>query len=511
MKVKVEARKLRGIIKILERLAGKSLPVLLRANPYSKRVEILGGVEGNRVNPSRRPGFALMVGLDATVDEKGEAVLVIADLKRSLNGQSGEVEIFADTEKVVLRGNSTDSVMKTVSESVITPEVPVGTVKVSVPAHELAEGIELCFPSVDKGGYTLSGIHLESAFPEEGLRLVASDGQVLSITEIPWSAGKDPEFGQLIVPWKICRAIGELIRLFSEEPVVVLGCFRGEKPHDDLFKAESVDWKLTAKPVEAVYPDISQAVPLKGLRVVVSAEEFESVLKPFAKLRQGRAIAEMSSDENALVFEWEGRVIRVQAEKEVTFFKVLVDMALLARTVKGRKGKMIIHLTKSLGTFQFGNRPRDFEMVAWRGKPEETVFPEEDSFSLVPSAKKVAEWREIVVLEKEYRPLRAEVKKLKELLREAEESNEFLLRQIKELRIENDYLRHGEIPLEPVEGGAKAVLWRKTLIIRDGLIFKDDGNGGVPIGRYDRETGTGLIEGLPVRLRRNGRGWLLVV
>ena len=538
MKVRVEVKTLRRMLKIFEKVAGKSAPVLLKADSYANRLEIAGGADGKRGNPSRYPAFALSVGIKARVDEAGKTAVIIECFRNALKGRSGEVEILDDAERIVLRGHFSDFVGKTNPEEIPTPEVPVGTVKVSVPAQELTEGIELCLPSVHKKGFLLSGINFEPSGLEERLRLVASDGHVLSLTEIPWSAGKDSDFGPMIIPWKICEIIRELIRFFPDEPVTVLGFFCGERPDKDLFTAESVYWKLTAKPVEGVYPDVSLIVPLKGLRVVVDAERFEEAFEPFAELKRGHVIAEMFPNGNALVFApTEGTAVRIPAEfeaKEVPFFNLKVDMALLARLVKGRKGKMVMHLTKSMGTFQFGNRPWDLEIVGWYGGPQETVFPENGPFFPVPSAKKMAEWREEmdrsgsipqrnsrrrlngckkrdITLEEGRERLLAEIEKLKKLLREAEEANEYLLRQIKELRIENDCIRHGEIPLEPVEGGAKAVLWRKTLIIRDGLILAADGNGGTPIGRYDRETGTGLIESLPVRLRRNGRGWLLVI
>jgi len=72
-------------------------------------------------------------------------------------------------------------------------------------------------------------------------------------------------------------------------------------------------------------------------------------------------------------------------------------------------------------------------------------------------------------------------------------------------------MKRRNIYREVTEEIIRALRRGKTFIIRDGLIFEADGNGGVPIGRYDRETGIGLIESLPVRLRRNGCGWLLVV
>ena len=169
----------------------------------------------------------------------------------------------------------------------------------------------------------------------------------------------------------------------------------------------------------------------------------------------------------------------------------------LARVVKGRSGKLIIHATKYVVAFQFGNYPGDLELVAPMRLNDEHDFPETGPFSPLPSIEELSRWRveipegsgrrtsrrtsggvlsalkkRISELERENETLRAEIERLEKLLREESEACEFLNRQIKELRIENEYLRRGEIPLEPLpEGGVRAVFGGKVLVLRNGVIL----------------------------------------
>ena len=121
--------------------------------------------------------------------------------------------------------------------------------------------------------------------------------------------------------------------------------------------------------------------------------------------------------------------------------------------------------------------------------------------------------------------LKAENEKLLRALNETEkrrrELDEIRARQERELQLVREELRvlgeqrNEECPTIPLqrlpEGGAIASVDGMVVYFRDGRILRPNGNGGDPIGRYDKLLGLGKIGDRVIRLKSDGDRWVLEI
>ena len=512
MKVRIKKNLLEHVVKIFKKgdfrneFYGGRIPVILKAE--GERLEILAVENVGNLH--------LAVWISAGVAGPGRITVDLRSLEDTLKRiASEEIELGIVSGRLNLVADDLISSIVTEDDLEIDPSVMAKfraeeTQAPEVSAEDFARALEICIPSLHRAmSRLLSGLYLD--MEGELLRTVASDGLRLSLVEIPVSAPVEP----VIVPRRVCVLLREILKRF---PGGKVGIVSGAE--EIVFFGES--WILRAIPNETIYPDYRVAIPKEGLRMIVRAEEFEEVMKRFSK-KKG-AVVEISPVE--------GKALRIELRDEETSFGteisaefevnevpecvMVFDPPHLAQVVKNRSVKLVIHATKKVVAFQFGNYPGDLELVAPYWQDDRHDFPETGPFSPLPSIEELSRWRVEIPKRSGRRTFGRTsgtvLSTLKKRISELERENETLRAEIERLRIENEHLRRGEVPLEPFsEGGMKAVFGGKVLVLRNGVIFESNGNGGKPVGRYDRKTGFGLIEDRPIRLRRNGHGWTMLI
>ncbi len=446
MNVRINTKDLLEVVKVFKKGDFRNEPsggrALVTLEAEGERLSILAADVGGDLD--------LAVWIPAGVAGPGRITVNLRSLEDSLKRiaseeielgiVSGRLNLVADD---LISSVATEDDLSVMAEfqALETPEAP------ELSAEDLARALEICIPSLQRedpyrSSYrpALSGLYLD--MEGELLRTVATDGHRLSLTGIPVSAQVEP----VIVPGRACVLLREILKRF---PGGKVGIVSGEK--EIVFFGES--WILRTVPIESIYPDYRAVIPKEGLRMIVRAEEFEEVMKRFSRIKGavveirpgdgGRLRIELGNEETSF-----GTEISAEFEAdEVPEFVLAFNPSYLARVVKGRSGKLIIHATKYVVAFQFCNYPGDLELVAPMRLNDEHDFPETGPFSPLPSIEELSRWRveipegsgrrtsgrtsggvlsalkkRISELERENETLRAEIERLEKLLREESEA-----------------------------------------------------------------------------------------
>ncbi len=444
----------------------------------------------------------------------------------------------------------------------------------SVGDKEFADALSFSLPFICKedARFVLCGVCLE--FPckgespfksyEQAVRLVATDGHRLSISEIPLEG---PETNKLavIVPKLAVEILAKLAKVSSSSISFVV--------EDNFVHFRGENWTLSVKPIDGVYPDYRAVIPQKGIRYVFDAEKMYEVLKdvesiisfqqnPYSGMKYkpiylqlGRNKIEIFVNNGESAAYTKKSIPVAPSDKPFTLPVFAFNISYLLEALRGRAGKVVLTcLDQSRpAVFQFGNDPQKLALIMPMTRDEEGPHhevPHDEVLQPLPDVMEMERYREVrksggrkkltrskktecatcKKLQKENELLREQIEFLEAQLQKThfelkgEETHaeahateaELLRERIAELEaLLKALTRQEQVFTVPVqvrpEGDAVAALDGTVYVFKGGVVLRPNGNGGEPVGRYDRKTGLGQIGGRTIRLRKDGGRWVLEV
>jgi len=213
----------------------------------------------------------------ATIVEPGEASARCTALAGVLGGLPPErtVTVESSTNGVIVRagrsrfaiaGRPLDDLPQ--SSKLVDPAA-----SFDLGAEQLRKMLEVCQHAIstEETRYYLNGLYLHTA--DKGLRGVATDGHRLCWFDLPTPTGIDGMPG-IIVPGKV---VAILIRLLKKKPTPETVC--SLRISDKLLEVSLPSLVLTAKLIDATYPDYIRIIPpASGNTVTVAADDLLQAL-----------------------------------------------------------------------------------------------------------------------------------------------------------------------------------------------------------------------------------------
>ncbi len=270
---------------LVAKLSIVSRAVSTRAATQALSGILLGATEGVVALSATDSEVGLRTGMDADVSGEGTALLpgrLLAELARSLAGESVEIELREAERDVEIRSGGSSFHLRTLPAEDF-PQLPAeGEEPLRIPAAALAETIELVAPAASRDDMrpVLTGVLVTAAGQE--MTMVATDSYRLAVkrTELESPIGGELEAN---VPAKALRELARLVGADEVEQVDV-----SLLPNQALFRAGPI--LLNTRLIDGQFPNFRQLLPESYEHDVrLPREEFLDVTRRVSQLAQRNA------------------------------------------------------------------------------------------------------------------------------------------------------------------------------------------------------------------------------
>jgi DNA polymerase III subunit beta len=243
------------------------------------------------------------VNIAATIAEEGEVACRCTALVGVLGGldPGRNVTIESNGTNVIVRAGRSRFTITGLAVAIL-PESArlVGpAVSFGLDTDQLRRMLEVCEHAIstEETRYYLNGLYFHIA--DKMLRGVATDGHRLAWLDLPLPAGADAMSG-VIVPGKIIALLGKLLKKKPAPETVSL------RLSDRLLEVSLPSLVLTAKVIDATYPDYIRIVPAaSGAAVTVGTDNLRQALARIEalfdeKIKHGMRVVGLSWSDGAL-------------------------------------------------------------------------------------------------------------------------------------------------------------------------------------------------------------------